>query len=416
MKVSVIIPCYNMKIYLAECLNSILSQSLKDIEIVCIDDGSNDGTKELLEDFQDKYDNIRITSQSNKGSGSARNKGMELAQGEFVAFMDADDFYPDTDILEYLYETALRQVANICGGSFCSYRNGVYTFNGFRKGMVFNKDGWINSKEFPTFTGYWRFLFRKSFLFENNIVFPDYLRGQDCPFFVNALSKAEKIYCLKKVTYCYRKEHKVVKFDLKKAVDFIQTIKDCLIIAKENGLNRIYEALVDELNGEPTALMYHFAREGSLEMRRLIHDINLLVSDNNDRNTRFLEDAELDKHLEMAMSDRERFFSKIDAYSKILVYGAGTVGRKVLSFLRSYHYEPEAFIVSDLKQNPTNVEGVDVKSIEDYISIRNDCFVIVATFPYLNEEIREVLDRKKFTEYYLLDLEKFYLWCGEIIH
>ena len=82
---------------------------------------------------------------------------MELAQGEFVAFMDADDFYPDTDILEYLYETALRQVANICGGSFCSYRNGVYTFNGFRKGMVFNKDGWINSKEFPTFTGYWRF-------------------------------------------------------------------------------------------------------------------------------------------------------------------------------------------------------------------------------------------------------------------
>ena len=135
-KVSVIIPCYNMKKYLPECIDSILNQSIRDLEIICIDDGSRDGTKELLEYYQGKSSNFHFIYQNNEGSGSARNRGMQVASGEYIAFMDADDFYPSTDILEYLYNTALLYKADICGGSFCTYRNGVYTYDGFRKDII----------------------------------------------------------------------------------------------------------------------------------------------------------------------------------------------------------------------------------------------------------------------------------------
>lgn len=415
-KISVIIPCYNMKIYLGKCIDSILSQSIDSLEIICIDDGSSDGTKELLEDYQEKYNNIRFIFQNNEGAGNARNKGIKLAYGEYVAFMDADDFYPNANTLEYLYDMALKNKANVCGGSFCSYRNGVYTYDGFRKGMVFKEKGWIEKKEFPTFAGYWRFLYRRSFLIRNNICFPGYRRAQDVPFFLNAVSKADKVFCVKEVVYCYRKEHKLVKFDESKAVDYIKAIRDSLSIAKNEELNSIYDALISELHGEATALMYYFAHEGSGEMKKAIHDINSIVQNREDNKPVLLEGDGLDKYVEEIWEERKALFEEINKYSKILIYGAGTVGRKVLNFLRDNRYEPDAFIVSDKKQNPSDVEGVRVKSVEEYVNRQDECFILVATFSYLHEEIKKVLCKNGFKSFYLIDLEKFYLWCGGIIH
>lgn len=405
-----------MKNYLSECLNSILIQNIKDIEIICIDDGSSDETQELLENYQERYKNIRFVSQNNEGAGCARNRGIKLASGEYVAFMDADDFYPNVDTLEYLYNTALTNTANVCGGSFCSYRNGVYTYDGFRKGMVFKKNGWIEKKEFPAFAGYWRFLYKKSFLVNNNIYFPAYRRAQDVPFFLNAISKAGKVYCVKEVVYCYRKEHKLVNFDENKAIDYIRGIRDSLSIAKNEELNSIYSALINELHGEATALMYYFAHKGSDEMKKIIHDINSIVKSIEDNRPVLLEGVDLDKYVDEIGREREALFDELNKYSSILIYGAGTVGRKVLNFLRDNRYEPDAFVVSDVKQNPSDVEAVRVKSIEEYVNKQGECFVLVATFSYLHEEIKKVLYKNGFKHFYLIDLEKFYLWCGGIIH
>lgn len=417
MKISVIVPCYNMKMYLPNCLNSILAQNIKDIEIICIDDGSNDGTRELLEDYQERNSNFRLVCQNNEGAGNARNKGIRLACGEYVAFMDADDFYPDADVLKYLYDTSLMHDANICGGSSCNYRGGVYTYDGLRKGMVFEENGWVDKKDFLTFSGFWRFIFKREFIIDNDIWFPPYKRAQDPYFFVNAISKAEKVYCVKKIVYCYRKEHKVVDFDRYKAIDYTKGIRDSLEVAKSEGLKNIYVSLLNTLHGEPTALMYYFAYEGSEEMKKIIHDINLIICDNEDlEKTVLLEGKNLDEYVKKIWTERDIFFNKLKQFPKILIFGAGTVGRKVLNFLRKYQYEPDAFIVSDLKQNPSDVEGVVVKSIEEYNQIQKECIVIVATFSYLHEEIQDLLLQKGFGQFYAIDLEKFYLWCGKISH
>ena len=101
-KVSVIIPIYNTEKYLKECLNSVINQSLVDIEIICINDGSTDNSIEILNEFKKQDGRISVISQDNQGQAVARNKGLSLANGEYIYFMDSDDIL-DLTALEKVY-------------------------------------------------------------------------------------------------------------------------------------------------------------------------------------------------------------------------------------------------------------------------------------------------------------------------
>lgn len=101
MKVSVVIPVFNAAPYLCGCLDSVLNQTLKDIEIICIDDGSTDGSAAILAEYEGRG-RVRVVTQANAGQGAARNRALELAQGEYVYFMDADDELGERDALSLL--------------------------------------------------------------------------------------------------------------------------------------------------------------------------------------------------------------------------------------------------------------------------------------------------------------------------
>lgn len=116
MKVSVIIPVYNTENYLAKCLNSLTKQTLEDIEIICINDGSTDNSLGILNDFAKKDSRIKVLSQKNLKQGAARNNGLKIAQGEFVTFVDSDDWV-DSDYLEKLYNAAVNNNVNMAASS-----------------------------------------------------------------------------------------------------------------------------------------------------------------------------------------------------------------------------------------------------------------------------------------------------------
>ena len=103
--ISVIIPIYNSEKYLSECLNSVVNQTLHDIEIICVNDGSTDSSLEILEDYQSKDKRIKIINQEHNNAGSARNKGLEIARGEYLSFLDSDDYF-DLNMLKEMYLTA----------------------------------------------------------------------------------------------------------------------------------------------------------------------------------------------------------------------------------------------------------------------------------------------------------------------
>lgn len=112
-KISVIIPVYNVEKYLSRCLDSIVNQTLRNIEIICVDDGSTDNSLEILKLYAIKDNRIKIITQENAGAGAARNKGLEIACGEYLYFMDSDD-YANTDLLEKLYSKIIKTNSDIC--------------------------------------------------------------------------------------------------------------------------------------------------------------------------------------------------------------------------------------------------------------------------------------------------------------
>ena len=104
-KVSIIIPVYNVEPFLARCLDSVVGQTLRGIEIICVDDGSPDRSIDILNRYAAQDDRIRVISQENRGLGGARNRGFDAATGEFILFVDSDDWI-DPAYCERLYEAA----------------------------------------------------------------------------------------------------------------------------------------------------------------------------------------------------------------------------------------------------------------------------------------------------------------------
>ena len=230
-KVSVIIPVYNVEKYLRECLDSVINQTLKDIEIICVNDGSLDNCVEILNEYAIKDNRIIIINRENKGVAISRNEGIEKARGEFVCFIDPDDFYPTNDILETLYNSAIENNVLISGGEFSYFTSNDKTIlqdrnNKTMSGYYFESDGIIEYKDYQFDYGYHRFIYNRDFLINNKIFYPNYKRFQDPPFFVHAMIQAKEFYALHKITYGYRVGHQTINWTNEKIHDLLNGITD----------------------------------------------------------------------------------------------------------------------------------------------------------------------------------------------
>lgn len=116
-KVSVIVPVYNVEKYLKRCLDQLTNQTLEEIEIICVNDGSKDNSLEILEDYSKKDSRIFVVSQENAGLSAARNTGMNYVKGEYIGFVDSDDWV-DLDFYEKLYDAAKRNDCDIAVADF----------------------------------------------------------------------------------------------------------------------------------------------------------------------------------------------------------------------------------------------------------------------------------------------------------
>ena len=119
-KVSVVIPCYNAKKYLRECLDSVVNQTLKDIEIICVNDGSTDTTLSIIQEYAARDSRIRIIDKNNSGYGDSMNQGFEASTGEYLGIVESDDF-AELDMFERLYEAAVKYDLDVCKSGFYRY-------------------------------------------------------------------------------------------------------------------------------------------------------------------------------------------------------------------------------------------------------------------------------------------------------
>lgn len=200
-KVSVVIPIYNAELYLEECLKSLISQSLKEIEIICVDDGSVDQSVRIVEFYAEQDDRIRLICQQNQYAGVARNKGLAAAKGEYVIFLDSDDFF-DINLLERTYKQGIREAADIVlfGAKCFDTITGKYSTKDyyFRRNYLPSKNV-FSRKDIPdkilniVTPCPWTKLFKREFVLSNGLEFQNFQNSNDVYFVLSALALADRI-------------------------------------------------------------------------------------------------------------------------------------------------------------------------------------------------------------------------------
>lgn len=205
MKVSIIVPFYNTQEYLGRCLDSIVSQTFKDYEVILIDDGSTDHSYKIAKKYKNKYKNFKLYRQENRGVASARNRGLLMAKGEYIAFVDSDDFI-DKYYLKRMVCIAVRTDADIvCCNFYWVYLNKISIKNyiNFRTGLFSNMKA-LNMIISDTFmqSYLWNKLWRRSLFVTFNEKFPD-MFFEDIATSFKIVYYANKIYIMKDALYYY---------------------------------------------------------------------------------------------------------------------------------------------------------------------------------------------------------------------
>jgi glycosyltransferase EpsJ len=234
--VSIIIPVYNVQEYLFECLDSVINQTIKNKEIIIVNDGSTDNCNQILTEYKMKFPELIIINQENRGISETRNTGLNAATGEYVAFVDSDDFI-EKCMFERMYNATKKDSADIVICNYILYNEmyheqdcGEYIIEGN------SQEGYIDRtkslKEFLTndIKGYvWNKLVKRELFINNEILFPDFKVCEDTPVVFLLLAHSKKTFLLKEPLYYYRqRETSLTKvYSIKSMEDML---KGCYIM------------------------------------------------------------------------------------------------------------------------------------------------------------------------------------------
>ena len=269
-KVSVIIPVYNTEKYLKECLDSVVNQSLKEIEIICIDDNSSDNSLQILKEYAQKDNRIKIIeNKSNLGAGPSRNKGIKLAKGEYIGFLDSDDFYFNNNCLEEIFKKNNGYNYDVIGSNHINYNQkeqNIYIVS------LFNKEKLTNYKELQYHYDFWSYFYKKDLIINNNIFFPNYLRYEDPPWFLRVILKSNNIFMSNIITNVYRSNYKTVKWTEQQTIDMLKGQIDCLNIAINNNLIKLYNNIIIRLKN------FNIAIEKNINSQLVIKELQTLLN------------------------------------------------------------------------------------------------------------------------------------------
>lgn len=329
-KVSIIVPVYNVEKFLRECLDSIASQTLKEFEVICINDGSTDNSLEILNEYATKDKRFIVLSQENQGQGVARNKGVELARGEYIQFIDPDDWI-ELNMLETLYNFAKEHHSQIVKFNYTDYNDysGKYKQQDFIKQIQEEYNYDLNETPYYTWrilkkdclTGLdlhvWAHFYKTEFIKSNKIRFAPSKHGEDHLFVDGAIVLANKIDYLNKYLYFYRIRSGSavrIKTDINFCVfDNIRLLKEFIIE------NNLFNELEDEwINYAKKVVSWHYSQVPDESIKRY-ENMCLQYFSNEKEFKKFLKEIKTKRSL------LEQIFSLKNDYKGAVKYKVVTI-------------------------------------------------------------------------------------------
>lgn len=433
MKLSVIVPVYNVKEYLGRCLDSIIDQTLKNMEIIIVNDGSTDGSDDIITAYALKDKRIHVVTQKNLGLSVARNSGLNVASGNYVAFIDSDD-YIDRTMFSKMLNQIIKQDADIV---VCQF-NRVNLLGQCNLIVEKAKHTFENMLASKIYSVAWNKLYKRSLFVDNKIIYPSNLYHEDVATTFKLYFYAKKIIHLKEGLYYWRERKESISNDisLKHIEDFFTIFKESKIFLKNNNIYKKYEKYYlhrcftyigqlisriksSKLEKNEKLVLYEFLFS-NLDKSNYISDENFIqlfkydivlamnsfkyfikkrenmkeidgISEKEIENKKELfadnlGDKSVINHL---FSNRVvELFNEIEnlkkRYNKIALYGIGTVGKLIIPHLSNH-----ISLIVDKYTNEKNYENISISFPEDLNKHEYD--VIVITVLGREEEVIDYL-------------------------
>lgn len=386
-KVSVVIPAYNVEKYIEDCLNSVIRQTLRQIEIICVNDASTDSTSDILYEFSKIDNRIKVIDLSqNQGQSTARNIGLGISKGNYVYFLDADDMIAE-DCLEKLYVLSIRHNLDICffnASAIFENRKLEIQFKSYEtihktvckdvmRGEVLFQNFIENNDWSPSPT---RQFFSKEFLIGNDIKFEPGILHEDTLFSFLAIIRAERVLCVPDQLY-YRR----FRPD--------STMTSCMTSRNVKGLFICYCKALEELKKNQYSCLTERAIIKYLDSllttvkstKQKAKNMTEIVFENSYMQYLFNNIVE---HKEKYYRVSEKCVHTLKQASKVYIYGAGAIAEMITLQLSEIGIPVEAYVVSDVCQNPQVLLGNPVIAID---KLEEHSIVLIATAERYHKEI-----------------------------
>ena len=418
LKISIIVPVYNTERYIGQCLDSVLGQSFNNYEIVCVNDGSTDGSLSILEEYKNKDKRVRIITTENAGLSAARNTGVRSAMGEYICYLDSDDMLEDgaldrmsdaiddgyADVIGYnarlMYDSEhIKEVYNkdayyIRKGNYSDITEGSQLFASMMENNEFIETAWL-------------MLIKREYLEKKEITFYEGILHEDVLYAIQCYLDANKAKYVEDINYVYR-------------------IRENSIMTKSVTSKNIYSKLVSY--DEIMKIIYTHSYEGRVKnainkyLKKVIDDIRTDMGKIEERDELAAMKEKLSCTQELCMylvsgeineEEKDRvsklgFDQLLKQYDYVYIYGAGKVAAKVYRYMDMIGEAPriKAFLVTDQDTNREymNKKVVSIQDnsvVEDIVD--NNTLVIVAVQRKYHEEMVRELKQRGIKEYQLID-------------
>lgn len=406
--VSIIIPVFNTEKYLKKCLDSILDQSLANIEVICIDDCSTDSSKHILDDYKNRDSRIIVLHNSiNCGQAHARNRGLDIAKGEYIYFMDADDILKQ-GALDYLcnimknenldgvlfaadciaedgYEQYVSRIEKTkTGGTLCSGKDMVTCL--------------LNHDEYSS--AVWIQFWRRMYLEMNSLRFrEDTSPHEDILFSIQAIFLSKKIQCIPNFLYIYRKRRgatTTTAMNKKKAMAILICYIEAMKFFDREKNNLSYENI--NAIGKYSAKYRHLTWDSFQKLSSQGFDIDT-IEFINDEYKFFFHSYILGRYSFIPDFIPSGMWTRIKEKKYIIVYGIGKVGKEVIAQLLSYGIINFFLAVTKKEESNSQIMGRIVYAIGDLKNYRDQAIVLVAVKKQHQEDMVRCLKANGFSDY-----------------
>ena len=391
--ISIIIPVYNVEEYLEECLDSVLAQTFKNYEVICIDDASTDSSLDVLKKYETKFEHYRIIEKKeNEGLSAARNTGIVEAVGKYILFVDSDDMIVphtceklygiaeanSTDIVyfdyDYLYMDGTQGKAKKAPEPLKEVVSGEELFCYMQENRVVKFESW-------------RQLYKKDIFEKYNISFRNGILHEDslCSFF--CILNAEKVMSIDESLYLYRQRPGSIMgtFDQKR----VESVFVILCEISKYWLSRTFSERVNK----NISSFFHDMYETYIYYKdsQKIHDFGILGS-------------EEEKHLLRSITWTTQYLivtddqiDKLRNQENIIIYGAGRAAYNLYKFLSDKGIYVKDIVVTDTERNPKYLCGKEVKCVDQYDDRKDETTVLIGVTSKYASEIAESLKERGFS-------------------